>query len=238
MDNIEEKLRNIEEWNSERAKVKPLLDVAVDCHNKARREVQWKNYESALEYYRGAIKNYKEALALKPKYYLQDIVERIDSVVGEHLNNIFNFKISGDRLKNENGIKDFLEFIDNLDPEEKRYIDSYEIAFAYLKIGDVYNEDSDFNRAVGFYNRAIDVECQRPFVNMDAHFKVGAILFNQKRFKEALISFVSAVSFDRDNEKAIKYIELCLRELKIAEHRNKFLSATPNEAKKLIMEVL
>ncbi|MFA4991780.1 MAG: tetratricopeptide repeat protein [Candidatus Omnitrophota bacterium] len=238
MDNIEEKLRNIEEWNSERAKVKPLLDVAVDCHNKARREVQWKNYERALGYYRDAIKNYKEALALKPKYYLQDIVERIDSVVGEHINNIFNLKTSGDALKNENGIKDFLGFVGNLDPEEKRYIDPYEIALAYLRIGDTYREDGDLSGALGFYNRAIETECQRPFVNMDAHFKIGVILFDQKKFKEALISFVSVVSFDRNNEGAIGRIEKCLTELKISEHKSKFLSATPNEAKKLIMEVL
>jgi len=46
------------------------------------------------------------------------------------------------------------------------------------------------------------------------------------------------LSFDRDNAAAVSYLDKCLKELKIFEHRLKFLSATPNEAKKLIMEVL
>jgi tetratricopeptide (TPR) repeat protein len=82
------------------------------------------------------------------------------------------------------------------------------------------------------------MQCDRPFLNRDAYFKIGQILFNKERFKEALITFVSALSFDRSNIDAVNQLDKCLKELKIFEHRIKFLSATPNEAKKLIMEVL
>ena len=68
--------------------------------------------------------------------------------------------------------------------------------------------------------------------------KIGQILFNKKKFKEALEHFVSALSFDRGNAEAVNYLDKCLKELKIFEYRFRFLSATPNEAKKLIMEVL
>ena len=49
---------------------------------------------------------------------------------------------------------------------------------------------------------------------------------------------MSVLSFDRGNAEAANYLDQCLKELKIFEHRFKFLSATPNEARKLIMEVL
>ena len=52
------------------------------------------------------------------------------------------------------------------------------------------------------------------------------------------MSFVSVLSFDRGDKEIISHIEDCLKKLGIAGHKNKFLKATPNEAKKLIMEVL
>lgn len=238
IDNIEEKIKNLEEWNSERANIKPILEVAVDYHNKARREAYWKNYEKASEFYKQAIENYRSALKLNPKYYLQDIIERVDSVIGEHMGNMFNIRISGDRLKTDQGVREFVEFIENLSSEEKKYIDQYEIALSYFKIGDIYFEEGVFDKAYDFFNKVAILQCDRPFLNRDAYFKMGQILFNKKRFKEALVSFVSVLSFDRDNAEAVNNLDRCLKELKIFEHRFKFLSATPNEAKKLIMEVL
>ena len=238
IDNIEQKIKNLEEWNNERANIKPILETAVDCHNKARREVYWKNYEKASEFFKQAIENYRSALKLNPKYYLQDVIERVDSVIGEYMNNIFNLKISGDRLKTEQGVIEYVEFIENLNSEEKKYIDQYEIALSYFKIGAIYFEDGNFDRAYEFFNKTASLECNRPFLNRDTYFKIGQILFNKKRFKEALVNFISVLSFDRDNINAVNHLDICLKELKISEHRFKFLSATPNEAKKLIMEVL
>lgn len=238
IDNIEEKIKNLEEWNSERANIKPILEVAVDYHNKARREAYWKNYEKASEFYKQAIENYRSALKLNPKYYLQDIIERVDSVIGEHVGNMFNIRISGDKLKTDQGVREFVEFIENLSFEEKKYIDHYEIALSYFKIGDMYFEEGVFDKAYDFFNKVTMLQCDRPFLNRDTYFKMGQVLFNKKRFKEALVSFVSVLSFDRDNAEAVNNLDRCLKELKIFEHRFKFLSATPNEAKKLIMEVL
>ncbi len=235
---IEEKIKNLAEWNNERANIKPVLETAVDCHNKARREAYWKNYEKASEFFKQAIENYKNALKLNPKYYLQDIIERVDSVIGEYINNIFNLKVSGDSLKTERGAAEFIEFIENLNPEEKRYLSQYETALNYFKIGNMYFEDGIFDKAYEFFSKVINLQCDRPFLNRDAYFKIGEILFNKKRFKEALINFVSVLSFDRGNIDAVNHLDKCLKELKISEHRFKFLSATPNEAKKLIMEVL
>ncbi|PIW68896.1 MAG: hypothetical protein COW10_00035 [Candidatus Omnitrophica bacterium CG12_big_fil_rev_8_21_14_0_65_42_8] len=236
--NIEEKIKNLEEWNSEHARIKPVLQIAVDYHNKARREKYWKNFEKASEFYIQAIENYRSALKLNPRYYLQDIVERVDSVIEEHVNNMFNLKICGDRLKTKQGVKDFIEFMEGLNPEEKKYVDQYEIALSYFKIADIYFGDGDFDKAYEFFNKAADMGCNRPFLNRDTYLKIGEILFNKKRYKEALVSFVSALSFDRGSADAACYLDKCLKELKIFEHRFKFLSATPNEAKKLIMEVL
>lgn len=237
-DNIEDKMKNLEEWNSERAKIKPLLEIAVDYHNKARREKYWKNFEKALKFYIQAIESYRSALKLRPRYYLQDIVERVDSVIEEHVANLFNLKISGNRLKTEQGVKEFIEFIESFNPEEKKYVDQYEIALSYFKIADMYFEEGDFDKAHIFFNKVVELGCNRPFLNRDAYYKIGQILFNKKRFKEALVSFVSMLSFDRGNADGVRYLDKCLKELKISEHRFKFLSATPNEAKKLIMEVL
>ena len=236
--NIEDKIKNLEEWNNERASIKPILETAVDCHNKARREAYWKNYEMASEFFRQAIENYKNALKLNPKYYLQDIVERVDSVIGEYINNIFNLKSSIDRLRTEQGVREFVEFVDGLNSEERKYIDQYEIAMKYFKIGDIYFDDNSFDEAYGFFNKAVNLQCDRPFLNRDTYFKIGQILINKKRYKEALMSFVSALSFDRGNIDAVNHIDKCLKELKISEYKFEFLSATPNEAKKLIMEVL
>ena len=236
--NIEDKIKNLEEWNSERAKIKPILETAVELHNKARREAYWKNHEKAAEFFKQAIENYRSTLRLNPKYYLQDIMERVDSVIEEYVNNIFNLKVSGDRLKTEEGVKEFLEFMEGLKTDEIKYIDQYEIAMNYFKIAEIYFEDGNFDKAYEFYNKTITLQCNRPFLNRDAYFKIGKILFNKKRFKEALFSFVCMLSFDRGNVDAVDYIDKCLKALKISEHRFKFLSATPNEAKKLIMEVL
>ena len=238
INNIEEKIKNLEEWNEERARIKPVLDVAVDCHNKARREAYWKNYEKAEEFFKQSIENYRNALKLNPKYYLQDVIERVDSVIEEHVNNTFNMKVMGNRLKTEQGIKEFTEFVENLKPEEKKYIDQYEIVLNYLKIGDIYFEERDYNKAYEFYNKVVALQSERSFINRDAYFRIGQILFNKKKLKEALVSFVSALSFDRGNIEVVNYLDQCLKGLKIFEHRFKFLSATPNEAKKLIMEVL
>jgi tetratricopeptide (TPR) repeat protein len=236
--NLDEKLRNLEEWNVEHAAIKPILEVAVDYHNKARREAYWKNYEKAFEFFKLAIENYKNALKFNPKYYLKDVIERVDSVIGEHIYNIFNLKASENRLKTEQGIRQFVEFIEGLSLEEKKYIDLYDIALNYFKIGEMYFDDNNFDKAYEFFNRALDLQCNRPFLNRDAYYKTGQILFSKKQFKEALIIFVSVLSFDRGDKDAISYIDGCLRELGIYEHRLKFLSAMPNDAKKLIMEVL
>ena len=136
--NIEEKIKNLNEWNNERANIKPILEAAVDYHNKARREAYWKNYDKASEFFKQAIENYKNVLKLNPKYYLQDVIDRVDSVIGEYMNNIFNLKSSDDRLRTEQGVKEFVEFIENLSSEEKKYIDPYEIALGYFKIGNIY----------------------------------------------------------------------------------------------------
>jgi tetratricopeptide (TPR) repeat protein len=238
INNIEEKIKNLEEWNSERAKIKPILEIAVDYHNKARRERCWKNFEKASEFYVQAIENYRSTLKLDPRYYLQDIVERVDSVIEEHINNLLEIKMSGDKLKTGQGVKEFLDFIEGLSPEEKKYIDHYEIALSYFKIADMYSGEGNFDKAYEFFSKIIDIGCDRPFLNRDTYFGMGQILFNKKRFKEALVSFVSVLSFDRGSADAVNYLDKCLKELKIFEHRFRFLSATPNEAKKLIMEVL
>lgn len=237
-DNIQEKIRNFEEWNAERAKVKPFLDVAVDYHNKARREAHWRNFAKASEFYKEAIKNYKSAISLNPKYYLQDVLERIDAVIEEHLNNTFNLKTSGDALKTEKGVKEFVEFIEGLNPEERRYIDIYDIAIIYLQIAQMYREERNLEHSYEFYNKVVELQRGRPFLYREAYFNLGSILFEEKRFKEALIAFVSSRSFDRNNVEIVSQIERCLKELEISEHKNKFLAATPHEAKKLIMEVL
>ena len=236
--NLEEKLRNLEEWNNERARVKPFIDIAVDYHNGARIEARWKNYEAAIHFYREAIENYREAVAQNPKYYLQDLTDRIDHVIEEYINNTFNLKKSGDNLKNEVGIREFVNFIDNLKDEERKYIDIYDITVTYLDIADFYYEDRNFDRALEFYGTVINARCGRSFINRDAYFKTGKILFEQSRFKEALVSFVSVLSFDKGNREAISCMERCLEKLGVMKHRDKFLTATPNEAKKLIMEVL
>ena len=127
VNNIEEKIKNLEEWNSERARIKPILEIAVDYHNKARREKYWKNFEKASEFYIQAIENYRSTLKLNPRYYLQDIVERVDSVIEEYVNNTFDIKVSGGRLKTEQGVREFIEFVEGLNCEEKKYIDQYEI---------------------------------------------------------------------------------------------------------------
>ena len=54
-----------------------------------------------------------------------------------------------------------------------------------------------------------------------------------------MVSFVRVLSFDKGNREAMSYLEDCLERLGIAvKYRHKFLVATPNEATKLIMEVL
>jgi len=236
--NIEEKIKNLKEWNDERKNIKPILDVAVEYHNKARREAYWKNYEKASEFFKLAIESYKSALKLNPRYYLQDVMDRVDSVIEEHMNNIFNIKVSGDSLMTEQGISRFVEFINNLNPEEKKYIDQYEVALTYFKIGEMYFADGNLDRAYEFFNDTVNLRCSRSFLNRDAYSRIGQILIDKKRFKEALLSFVSALSFERGNIDVVNYIDMCLNELNIAEHRLKFLSAAPNEARKLIMEVL
>ena len=238
INNIEQKIKNLAEWNSERANIKPILEAAVDYYNKARREMYWKNYENASEFFKQAIGYYRSALKLNPKYYLQDIIERVDFVIGEYLNSMFNFKISDDKLKTEQGAKEFVEFVENLNPEEEKYIDLYDMALGYLKIGNIYYDDGDLDKAYEFFSKAVNIQCGRPFLDKDAYFKMGQILLNKKRFKEALMSFVSVLSFDKGNAEAVKHLDRCLKELKISELRFKFLSMTPNEAKKLIMEVL
>jgi len=238
-DGMEDKIRNLEEWNKERERLKPVVDAAVDYHNQARFEARRRNYGKALILYKEAIKHYKKALGLNPKYYLKDLINRIDHVIEEHVNNTFNLKISSDNLKTAKGINEFVEFIDNLKGEEKKYIDQYNIAQAFLRIGDLYYEEEGRRKeAYDFYSRVIDVNCDRPFVNRDAYFKMGLILLSEDRFKEALVTFVSVLSFDRDNSDIIGYIDHCLRKLGIVEHKAKFLVATPMEARKLIMEVL
>ena len=67
----------------------------------------------------------------------------------------------------------------------------------------------------------------------------GNITFEQARFKEAVVTFVAVLSFDRDNKEVISCISDCLNRLGIApKYKEKFLVATPKEATKLIMEVL
>ncbi len=237
-DNIEEKFKNLKEWSKERENIKPIIDVALDYHNKARAEAHWKNYKQAASLYRKAIENYKGALSLNPRYYLQDLLDRVDHVIEEHVNNAFNLKISEDSLKTENGIREFVEFIDNLEQEEQGYIDPYDIAQAFFHIANLYYEEKNLKEAYKFYNRVIDINCDRPFINREASFKAGKILFEQNRFKEALVSFISVLSFDRGDAEIVTYLDDCLRRLGISNYRDKFLIATPNEARKLIMEVL
>lgn len=238
MDNIEEKLKHLEEWNDERTRVKPFIDAAVDYHNKARIEARWKNYEQAAHLYKEAITGYKNAVSQNPKYYLQDLLERIDYVIEEHINNTFNLKISGNRLKDEKGIDVFVDFIDNLKLEEKRYVESYDIAQACLQVADFYYLNKKLKKASEFYNRVINTHCGRPFIDRDAYFKIGRVFFEEARFKEALVSFVSVLSFNRSDNEAISYIEDCLKSLGILKYRSKFIKASPHEATKLIMEVL
>jgi tetratricopeptide (TPR) repeat protein len=102
----------------------------------------------------------------------------------------------------------------------------------------MYFQDKNFDKAYEFYNKIADMQCNRPFLNRNTFLKIGEILYNKRKFKEALVSFISVLSFERGNAEAVANLDKCLKELKIFEHRFKFLSATPNEAKKLIMEVL
>ena len=238
MDNIEEKLRNLEEWNRERARVKPFIDTAVDCHQRARMEARLKNYEQAAQVYREAIQNYRTAVSQNPRHYLQDLLERIDHVIEEHVNNNFNLRIAGDRIRGDSGIREFVNFIDGMGIEEKGYIDSYDIARAYLRIADFYYEGKKPYKAMEFYGRVMDTHCGRAFIKRAAHFRMGTIFFEQARFKEALLSFTAVLSFDRDDRKVISCIEDSLKKLGISQYRDRFIKATPNEAAKLIMEVL
>jgi len=238
MNNIDEKIKNMEEWNKERKRIKPFIDIAVGYHNKARLEVRKKDHEKAGHFFKEAIKSYKDAFSLKPKYYFEELLERIDDIIGEYVKNTFTLKVLEDKLRNETEIREFVNFIDNLKHEERKYLNTYDIAQAYLLIGDFYYERKDRNKALEFYNRIIDIHCDRPFINRDSYFNIGNILFEQARFKEALVSFVSTLSFDRENRRAVVRLEACLEKLGIQEHREKFLAVTPNEAKKLIMEVL
>ncbi|MBU1853311.1 MAG: tetratricopeptide repeat protein [Candidatus Omnitrophica bacterium] len=237
-DNKEEKSKNIEEWNRERGKVKPLVDVAVDCHNRARTEVSQKNYDMASRFYKESIKNYREAINKELKYYLQDLLGRVAHVISEYMCNIFIVKIVENKFKDESDIHEFVGFIDGLKKEEKKCIYAYDVARISFCIANFYYEKGDFDKACEFYNRVIEARCDRSFINRDAHFKIGKIQFNQMRFKEAVVNFVSVLSFDRDNREVVKYIEDCLGKLNISKHKKKFLTASPNEAKKLIMEVL
>lgn len=238
-ENIGKKLQNIKEWNSERAMVKPFIDMAVESHNSARVEARWHNYEKAEHLYKEAIKNYRNAVNQNPKYYLQDLLDRIEHVLEEYTNTVFNLKTSGYKLKDEKGIRDFVVFMDSLKSEEKRHLDSYDIARVFLSIGDFYYyEAKDAAKAYEFYNRVKDADCERPFINREAFFKMGKILFDQQRFKEAVVDFVLVLSYDRDSKEVIAFLDKCLEKLKISEHRSEFLTATPLQAKKLIMEVL
>ncbi|MBU1148325.1 MAG: tetratricopeptide repeat protein [Candidatus Omnitrophica bacterium] len=237
-DSTERKIRDLEEWNKERSRIKPVIERAVDCHNKARVEVRWKNYDTATGLYKEAIKYYKDAIALNPKYYLQDLMDRVDHVIEEYINNAFRLKTARDELKSERGIKEFMSFVDRLKEGERRYINTYELADAYLRIANLYYDEEKFEKACEFYNKAIDVNCEQSFINRESYFKIGKIFFEDDKFKEALMSFVSVLSFDRGNEEVTDYIDECLKKLKISEYRERFLVATPNEAKKLIMEVL
>ena len=237
-DNTERKLKGLEEWNKERSRIKPVIDRAVDCHNKARVEVRWKNYETATGLYKEAIKYYKNAITLNPKYYLQDLMERVDRVIEEYINNAFRLKTVRDKLKSEKGIKEFVSFINSLEEGERTYIRRYDLADAYLRIANLYYDEEEFEKACEFFNKVIDVNCEQSFINRESHFKVGKIFFEDDKFKEALMSFVSVLSFDRGDKETMGYMDECLKELKISEYREKFLVATPNEAKKLIMEVL
>ncbi|MDP6686194.1 MAG: hypothetical protein QGI05_04485 [Candidatus Omnitrophota bacterium] len=237
-DDLREIVRNPEEWNDERSRVKPFIDKALDYHNKARAEAHWKNYKEAAFLYKQAIENYKSALGENPKYYLEDLLDRIDHVIEEYVNNAFHLRISGDNLKQEQGIEAFVKFVDGLKPEERKYIDDFDIACSYLRIADVYYEDKRLEKAYDFYTRVIALDSGRPFINRDAYFKMASILFKQERFKEALVDFVAVLSFDRDNKEIIKEIDECLEKLHIKKYRKKFLTSTPKGAKKLIMEVL
>jgi len=238
MDNSEEKIRNIEEWHKERGKVKPFIDTAVDYHNRARIEARYRNYQYASELYRHAIENYQEAMKQGPKYYLQDLVDRIDYVIEEYVNNLFNLKISGDSLKHEQGINDFVQFFDGLNNEEKKYIHKHDIAQTYINVSDFYYNKGMFEKAAYFYKMALDVNCGRPFVDREAYYKIAVIHFKENRFKEAVVNFVSVLSFDRENKEVISYIEQCLQRLGISQYKDRFLAAGPNDAKKLIMEVM
>lgn len=238
MNDISQRLRKLEQWNTEREKVKPFIDIAVDCHNKARTKMRLKNYEEAANLYREAIENYKSAVSENPKYYLQELLERIDCVIEEHINNTFNLKTSGYKFMTEAGVHDFVNFIDNLTHEERRYIDLYDTAQAYLRIADFYYDENNPENARKFYNKVIDTNCERAFINYNAHFKIAKIQFDQARFKEALVSVVSALSFDSGNKEALGYLEDCLKKLHILDYKYRFLNITASEAKKLIMEVL
>lgn len=235
---IERKIKDLEEWNKERGRIKPVIEMAVDCHNKARVEARWKNYETAAGLYKEAIKHYKDAMALTPKYYLQDLMDRVDHVIEEHINNAFRLKTVRDKLKNERGIKEFVSFIDSLKEEERRYINTYDLADAYLRIANLYYDEEKFEKACEFYNKTIDVNCEQSFINRESYFKIGKIFFDDDKFKEALMSFVPVLSFDRGNKEVTDYIDECLKKLNILEYRERFLAATPDGAKKLIMEVL
>ena len=87
----------------------------------------------------------------------------------------------------------------------------------YMRIGDQYYEEENLNRAYEFYKRIIECNCGRPFVERDTYRKMAKILFAQARFKEALIDFVSLLSFDREDREAISYIVECLDRLGIPE---------------------
>lgn len=146
--------------------------------------------------------------------------------------------MSGDNLKSKNGIRAFRDFIDNLKLEEKKCLNPYDIAQAFLRIADLHAEEDNLDEAYEFYNKVIEVNCDRPFIDREAYFNAGKVLFQKARFKEALVSFVWALRFNPKDKDVIACLDDCLKKLHIYEYREEFLKATPKEAKKLIMEVL
>jgi len=236
--NREEKSRDMQEWGIERDKVKSIVDVAVDCHNRAKTEVSQENYDTAIHFYKEAIKDYRDALDKGLKYYSKDLLDKISRVVSEYMRNVFILKLVETKVKEEGYINEFLNFTNALKQTERKYIYAYDIARICFSVANFYYEKKDLESAYQFYNKVIEAKCDRSFINRDAYFRMGKIQFEQMRFKEAVVNFVSVLSFDMDNKEVIGYIEDCLARLNISKHKKRFLSATPNEAKKLIMEVL
>jgi tetratricopeptide (TPR) repeat protein len=67
-------------------------------------------------------------------------------------------------------------------------------SLAYFYLGEIARGEKDGAKAEGFYRRAIACDSS----NADAHLRLGVVLTDQKRYREALVELKKAVSLSPD----------------------------------------